>query len=80
VPRCQQHFKDDSPGCDDRPWTSAILLVVMCGLLIRALFLLTCTVVFQDFYPITSDLAPGGMPGWRHDIQVEICADWPAWT
>ena len=52
----------------------------MCGLLIRALFLLTCTVVFQDFYPITSDLAPGGMPGWRHDIQVEVCADWPAWT
>ena len=48
--------------------------------LIQALFLLTCTVVFQDFHPITSDLAPGGMPGWRHDIQVEICADWPAWT
>ena len=37
MPRCQQHFKDDSPGCADRPWTSAVLLVVMCGLLLLIL-------------------------------------------
>ena len=63
MPRCQQHFKDDCPGCADRPWTSAVLLVVMYGLLLLILAVCTVSCVLGRRQPAgSSSSARNGQP------------------